>query len=54
MKYEKICSCENVFFDGPLLISPQIFKDEIGYFYESWNRKLFNNIIGQSINFLSR
>ena len=52
MKYENIYSSEkSIIFDGPLLISPKIFQDNRGYFYESWNQKLFNNIIGKTISF---
>jgi len=52
MKYENIYSSEkSIIFDGPLLISPKIFQDERGYFYESWNQKLFNNIIGKTVSF---
>ena len=36
---------------GPLIIKPVIFDDQRGYFYESWNERNFNNIIGQEINF---
>ena len=28
--------------DGPLLITPDIKKDERGYFFEAWNQKLFS------------
>ena len=51
MKYEKICTLKNVFFDGPLLITPKIFQDERGFFYESWNQKSFNDILSKSISF---
>ena len=51
MKYEKVYSSKKLFFNGPLLITPNIFQDERGYFYESWNQKLFNNILSKSISF---
>ena len=35
------------------LITPSIFHDNRGYFYESWNQKEFDKLIGQSINFLT-
>lgn len=28
--------------DGVFIIEPRIFKDDRGYFYESWNQKEFN------------
>ena len=51
MKYEKVYSSKKIFLNGPLLITPNIFQDERGYFYESWNQKLFNNILSKSISF---
>jgi dTDP-4-dehydrorhamnose 3,5-epimerase len=30
-------------FDGLLLIEPDVFGDERGYFYESWNKEKFRN-----------
>lgn len=38
--------------EGPLLIIPTVFKDERGFFYESWNQKKFNNFIGEEVNFV--
>ncbi len=35
-----------------LLITPSIYYDTRGYFYESWNQKEFTKLIGKSINFL--
>ena len=37
--------------NGPALIEPQIFKDERGYFYESFNEKEFKEKIAD-INFI--
>ena len=34
------------------LIEPEIFEDKRGYFYESFNQKKFNDLIGQDITFL--
>ena len=28
---------------GPLLITPQVFDDERGFFYESWNERRFRH-----------
>jgi len=30
---------------GPLLFKPQLFQDSRGFFYESWNHKLFNQLL---------
>lgn len=37
--------------NGPVLISPKIFKDNRGYFYESFNEKEFKEKVGD-INFV--
>ena len=34
------------------LIEPDVFEDERGFFYESFNQKKFNEAIGQEINFV--
>ena len=38
--------------DGPLLLRPNIFEDERGYFFESWNKNLFNESVGKEISFV--
>lgn len=38
-------------FDGLLLIEPDIYYDERGYFYESYNSSLLNKFIGE-VNFV--
>lgn len=37
---------------GCFVIEPQIFKDSRGYFFESFNQKTFNQIIGKEIVFV--
>jgi len=39
-------------FDGPLLISPKIYNDSRGYFYETWNKKIFDEVVKNNINFV--
>ena len=34
------------------LNTPDIFKDERGYFYESWNRNKFQEMIGKQVDFV--
>jgi dTDP-4-dehydrorhamnose 3,5-epimerase len=34
-------SIERIFIDGPLIIKPQVFYDERGYFFEPYNKKRF-------------
>ena len=52
MKKEFIFSKFNNLLEGPLLIKPDIFKDERGLFLESWNQEKFNNLIGKKIHFV--
>ena len=35
-----------------LLIEPQVFEDERGFFYESFNQNEFENALGHKINFV--
>ena len=44
MEKKKIKSNKGNYLDGVLLITPNVFEDERGYFYESWNKKKFNEI----------
>ncbi|WP_341215808.1 dTDP-4-dehydrorhamnose 3,5-epimerase [uncultured Wocania sp.] len=37
---------------GCFVIEPKIFEDKRGYFLESYNQKLFNNLIGANIKFV--
>ena len=42
MESELIYSNQGNIIQGPLLLMPSIFKDERGYFLESWNQNVFN------------
>ena len=44
MKKKKPKSNKGNYLDGVLLITPNVFEDERGYFYESWNQKNFNQM----------
>ena len=37
---------------GPLLIELNSFDDKRGYFYEKWNQKKFDKLVGKPINFV--
>ena len=52
MKYEKIRSNKNEIIDGPLIIIPQRFGDDRGFFMESWNKNNFNKILNKEIKFV--
>ena len=52
MKVENIKSSNNLLIHGPLILKPEIFSDERGYFYESWNKNTFNKVIKREISFV--
>ncbi len=37
---------------GVLLVEPKVFGDERGFFFESFNEKAFNKIVGRSVDFV--
>ncbi|OYX28463.1 MAG: dTDP-4-dehydrorhamnose 3,5-epimerase [Flavobacteriales bacterium 32-35-8] len=37
---------------GCFILEPKIFEDNRGYFFESFNQKTFNELIGQNVNFI--
>ena len=37
---------------GCFIIEPTVFKDERGYFYETFNKEKFSEITGQTVNFV--
>ena len=52
MQYEFLKINNNEIFEGPILLTPNLFKDQRGFFYESWNYKVFNKIIDRKIDFV--
>tara|TARA_Y100001968_G_C19412180_1_gene746927 strand:+ start:921 stop:1511 length:591 start_codon:yes stop_codon:yes gene_type:complete len=52
MNCTSLLSNKEVIFNGPLIISPNIHEDNRGYFFESWNRNTFNEIVGEKIEFV--
>tara|TARA_B100001248_G_C27340172_1_gene435900 strand:+ start:241 stop:831 length:591 start_codon:yes stop_codon:yes gene_type:complete len=52
MKTENINSNKGNLISDLCLVSPKIFQDSRGYFYESWNKNLFNKAIDREINFV--
>lgn len=45
MKLDKLKTNKGKFFDDVLIIKPDIFKDNRGFFCESWNKNIFNSKI---------
>jgi dTDP-4-dehydrorhamnose 3,5-epimerase len=41
MKVERLQSSAGSTLEGPLLFTPQVFGDERGFFFESWNQRVF-------------
>jgi dTDP-4-dehydrorhamnose 3,5-epimerase len=37
---------------GVVVLEPKVFGDERGFFYESFNRKVFAEVVGQDIDFV--
>jgi dTDP-4-dehydrorhamnose 3,5-epimerase len=35
-----------------LVIEPSVFGDARGYFYESWNRRMFSGLVGRDVDFV--
>ena len=51
MDIKNLTSNKGNILDGVFIIKPKIFEDNRGFFYESWNQKLFNNAVGEEVNF---
>jgi len=51
MQADRLATAAGVQLSGPLLITPRVFGDARGFFYESWNQRSFNAVLeadGQS------
>jgi dTDP-4-dehydrorhamnose 3,5-epimerase len=48
LKSQKISDSNGQIIEGPLLIKPNVFNDERGFFMESWNSKDWKSIIEES------
>jgi len=51
MKFETLQSSSGCSVQGPLLIKPQAFGDERGWFFESWNRRKLDEAVGENVEF---
>ena len=52
MQVERLRSVQDQQVEGPLLITPQVFGDQRGFFYESWNQRPFDEGVGLSTGFV--
>ena len=51
MQVEQLSSQHGQRLDGPLLITPRVFGDERGWFFESWNQRRFDEAVGDAVVF---
>ena len=51
MQLEQLSTASGQPMQGPLLITPQLFADDRGFFYESWNQRRFDDAVGEPITF---
>ena len=52
MPIEQLRTASGALMEGPVLITPQVFGDDRGFFYESWNQRRFDEAVGASVCFL--
>ena len=52
MKVRNLITKNKNTFKGPFIIEPQIFRDDRGLFFESWNQDKFNDFFPNKIHFL--
>ncbi len=48
MQAEVLTTAAGVPVQGPLLLTPRVFGDERGFFFESWNQQAFNAAAGDT------
>ena len=51
MKFTTLSNAKGDKIEGPILLTPNLFNDERGHFYESWNERTFNTILGENVSF---
>ena len=52
MQVEQLTTASGQLMEGPLLITPQVFGDGRGFFFESWNQRRFNMAVGAEMTFV--
>jgi dTDP-4-dehydrorhamnose 3,5-epimerase len=48
MQAEPLTTAAGLSLQGPLLLTPRVFGDERGFFFESWNQGVFNTLAGDT------
>jgi len=51
MQAEPLSTATGQPMEGPLLITPQVFGDDRGFFFESWNQRRFDAAVGTPTTF---
>ena len=51
MQFEQLNTLDGQVIDGPLLVSPQTYGDERGWFFESWNQRRLDDAVGEAVHF---
>lgn len=49
MQVETLRTSSGQLIDGPLLLTPRVYADDRGYFFESWNQRIFADALGIGI-----
>lgn len=52
MHIKNLSSNKGNILEGVFIIKPKVYRDNRGFFYESWNQELFNKAVGQEVKFL--
>ena len=51
MQVEQLTAASGRVMAGPLLITPHVFRDDRGFFFESWNQCRFDEAVGAATSF---
>ena len=51
MQFEQLKTSTGQTMEGPLLMTPRCFGDDRGWFFESWNRRSFDEAVGETVVF---
>ena len=51
MRFEQLKCLDGELMEGPLLVTPQAYGDERGWFFESWNQRRLDDAVGEAVLF---
>ena len=51
MRIDSLKTKKNTLILGPKILTPNLINDDRGYFFESWNKKIFDDFLKSEINF---